>query len=42
MTHNFLETAEISRANIDILFKSPDRPNVYSQRRLLKKSVDVM
>ena len=35
-------TLEILREDISILYKNADRPNVYSQRRLLKEPVDVM
>ena len=36
-----LETLEISRSSISVLYKNPDRPNIYSQRRLSKQAVDV-
>ena len=33
---------DLSREKISVLYKNPDRPNIYLQRRLLKKPVDVM
>ena len=40
--NKYLETLEIKREEISILFKSPDRPNIFSQVRNLKNSIDVM
>ena len=37
-----LGTCEIKRQDLALLYKNSDRPNIYSQRRLLKKPVDVM
>ena len=36
------ETLEISRDEIAVLYKTPDRPNIFSQRRILKQEVDVL
>ena len=33
---------EINREDLAVLYKNPDRPNIYTQRRMLKKPVDVM
>ena len=38
----FPGTLEIDKADLEVLYKCPDRPNIYSQRRMLKKPVDVM
>ena len=37
-----LGALEIHRAELAVLYQYPDRPNIYSQRRILKKPVDVM
>ena len=37
-----LDTLEILREDLSILFQQPDRPNIFSQRRILKKKIDVM
>ena len=38
----FKDTLEIKRDDLSLLYKSSDRPNIYSQRRILTKPVDVM
>ena len=40
--HFLSEALEINRADLVVLYKFPDRPNIFSQRRILKKPVDVM
>ena len=41
-TKAFSGTLEIDKADLEVLYKCPDRPNIYCQRRMLKKPVDVM
>ena len=33
---------DIAREKICVLYKNPDRPNIYLQRRRLKQPIDVM
>ena len=38
----FQGALEIDREDLAVLYKNPDRPNIFSQRRILKNPVDVM
>ena len=41
MTKCFAENLDLERTSIKVLFKSPDRKNIYEQRRFISKPVDV-
>ena len=36
------DTLEMKREDLAVLFKYPDRPNIFSQNRNIKKAIDVM
>ena len=42
LNNTSLETLEISRADISVLYMCPDRPNIYGQIRNVKNTIDVM
>ena len=38
----FIDVLEIDRSDIDVLYQSADRPNIYTQLRPSKEAVDIM
>ena len=40
-TLNILGSLSMTRAELKVIFKNPDRPNIYQQMRIVRETVDV-